>query len=96
MCYRYGLKPSEFWNSTYRELHVFVNANVKRREDEYKQEIVLFDALGDKIIDVIGRQKAKYTSLVKHRFKDLFKEELEPESHQQTIEEQIRILRSMK
>lgn len=90
------MMPSEFWNSTYRELHTFVEANVKKYENEYKQEIVLFDALGDKIIDVIGRQKAKYTSLVKHRFKDLFKEELEPTTHQQTIEEQIRILRSMK
>lgn len=91
------MKPSEFWSSTYRELSVFVNANSLQREQEFKQDIVLFNALGDKIIEVIGRKRPKNINLVRDVFKELFKEELEPSvPHQQTIEEQVRILRSMK
>ena len=91
------MKPSEFWSSTYRELSVFVNANSLQREQEFKQDIVLFNALGDKIIEVIGRKRPKNINLVRDVFKELFKEELEPSvQHQQTIEEQVRILRSMK
>lgn len=90
------MKPSEFWNCTYRELYVFVKANNSKSEEDYKKNIVLFDALGNKIIDVIGRKRPKGISLVKNTFKKLFEEELEPTYHQQTPEEQIRILRSMK
>ncbi len=86
--------PSEFWNCTYRELYQYVNSNSLQREKEYKKQIVLFDALGNKIIDVIGRRHPQNISLVNHTFKDLFEEELKP--HQQTIEEQIRNLRSRK
>ena len=90
------MMPSEFWNCTYRELSTFVNSNSLQREEQYKQEIILFDALGDKIIDVIGRTRPRNISLVRNTFKNLFEEELQPSTHQQTIEEQIRILRSMK
>ena len=82
------MKPSEFWSSTYRELSVFVNANSLQREQEFKQDIVLFNALGDKIIEVIGRKRPKNINLVRDVFKELFKEELEPSvPHQQTIED---------
>ncbi len=90
------MKPSEFWNCTYREAYTFVKSNSLQREEDYKKQIVLFDALGNKINDVIGRERPRNISLVRHTFKSLFKEELEPSSHQQTIEEQIKILRSMK
>lgn len=86
--------PSEFWNCTYRELYQYVNSNSLQREKEYKKQIVLFDALGDKIIDVIGRKHPKNISLVRNTFESLFEEELKP--HQQTIEEQIQNLRSRK
>lgn len=88
------MKPSEFWNCTYRELYVFVNSNSLQREEDTKQEIILLDALGEKIIDVIAKKHPKHISLVRNTFKSLFKEITEP--HQQTSEEQIRILRSMK
>ncbi len=91
------MTPNEFWNCTYREAYVFVNSNSLQREEDYKKNIILFDALGEKIINVIGRKRPKNVSLVRETFKNLFKEELKvSSSHQQTPEEQIRILRSMK
>ena len=91
------MKPEEFWNCTYRELFVFVKSNSLQREEEYKKNIILFDALGEKIINIIGRRKPKRISLVKETFKYLFEKDIKPElPHQQTPEEQIRILRSMK
>lgn len=88
------MKPHEFWNCTYREAYTFVEANKKYAELNYKKEIVLTDSLGDKIITGLTGIKPKRISLVRNIFKDLFKEELSPK--QQTIEEQIKILRGMK
>lgn len=90
------MQPSEFWNCTYKELYMYVNANSLQREEDYKKQIVLFDALGNKIIDIIGRKHPKNISLVHNTFKNLFEEELQPAFHYQTIDEQIKILRSMK
>ena len=68
-----------------------------QREEDYKKEIILFDALGEKIINALARKNPKNTSLVRDKFSDLFEKELNSEqNHQQTPEEQIRILRSMK
>lgn len=89
------MKPSEFWDSTYRELYTYAEANKKQRTEDFKREIVLFDALGNKLLSALASKKPKSVSLVKQTFKELFEEELAP-SKTQTIEEQIRILRSMK
>lgn len=88
------MKPNEFWKCTYREVYQFVKANQKHEEKEYKKEIVLFDSLGEKLLSALASRRPKKVSLVKNVFKDLFAEELSPKN--QTIEEQIRILRGMK
>lgn len=90
------MTPNEFYECTYKQLYTFVKANIDKDAEDYKKQIILFDSLGNKIIDVIGKQRPKGISLVRNTFKSLFKEELEPTYHQQTLEEQIRILRSMK
>lgn len=87
------MKPHEFWNCTYKEASEYVKANSLQREKDLKQEIVLFDALGEKIINAIARKKPKNISLVHDTFKELFKKELEKDGPQ-SIEEQIRNLRS--
>lgn len=89
------MKPSEFWNCTYRECYQYVKSNSLQREEEYKKNIILFDALGEKMIDALARRHPKHTSLVKDVFGSLFEKELNS-SKQQSIEEQVRILRSMK
>lgn len=88
--------PSEFLNCTYKQLVSFVNGRKNRENENFKNQIVLADALGNKIIDVIGRKKPKGISLIEDNFSLLFEEELKNKNHQQTIEEQIRNLRSRK
>ncbi len=88
--------PSEFLNCTYKQLVSFVNGHKNRENENFKNQIVLADALGNKIIDVIGRKKPKGISLIEDNFSLLFEEELKNRNHQQTIEEQIRNLRSRK
>lgn len=90
------MKPSDFWNCTYREAYSFAHSNSLQREEEYKKEIVLLEALGNKIVGAIATKRPKNVSLVADTFKELFEKELNPSPHVQTIEEQIRILRSMK
>lgn len=88
------MQPSEFYNCTYKELYDYFKANSEKSESDLKHEIQLFDSLGDKILGAIASKNPKNISLVRNTFKELFEEELKP--HQQTPEEQIRILRSMK
>lgn len=88
------MKPSEFWNCTYKEAYVFVKSNSLQRENDYKKDIILFDSLGNKILGALASKHPKNIDLIRTTFKELFKEELTP--HNQTIEEQIKILRSMK
>ena len=90
------MKPAEFWNCTYREAYLFARSNSLQKEEDYKRKIMILDALGNKILTAIATKRPKNISLVADTFKDLFKEELNPSSHVQTIEEQVRILRSMK
>ena len=86
------MKPNEFWNLTYREIYKYVDSNSLQRVQEYKEQVILFDALGNKIIGAIGAKRPKNVSLVSDTFKYLFKEELKDKP--QSIEEQIRNLRS--
>lgn len=88
------MKPKEFWDCTYREAYMFVKSNSLQKEIDYKKNIVLLDSLGEKILSALASRHPKRVDLVRTIFKDLFKEELTP--HNQTIEEQIKILRSMK
>lgn len=89
------MKPQEFWECTYRELSEYVKANVQQREEDYKKEIVLMDAYGNKLLTALATKRPKNISLVSNVFRELFKDELEQNKHQ-SIEEQIRNLRSRK
>lgn len=88
------MMPSEFWNSTYRELIVFVKANQEARKNRNKDLIVLAEGFGNKIIKAMSWKNPKNKSLIYDIFKALFEEETKAKV--QTPEEQIRILRSMK
>ena len=86
------MKPEEFWNCTYREALLFANSNSLQREQEYKQQIILFERYGNKIIKAFSMKNAKNINLVKDTFKKLFEEELKPKP--QSVEEQIRNMRN--
>lgn len=89
------MTPQEFYDCTYKDVKEYVEYNSLQREKELKNQITLYEAVTDKMISATKWNKPKYISLTKDTFKELFESELKPKDGQ-TIEEQIRILRSMK
>lgn len=85
------MKPSEYWNARYREVVLFCNVNLFKITDNIKQNIELFEAVTDKIImsNSLCVKKPKIIKL-KEMFGKLFKRK------EQTLEEQIKMLREMK
>ena len=75
LCYYFNMKPSEFWNSTYREVNTYSQANLIRNMDNFKQEIRLQEAVTNKLIlaDAMSNKKPKIILLQK-TFEKLFPE----------------------
>ena len=72
------MKPSEFGNCSYREAFLFANSYNKRREEDAKSQIVLFERVTDKMISMNAfAKKPKYISLIKDNYRELFKDELD-------------------
>lgn len=88
------MKPNEFYNCTYKEAKEFVEYNSLQRKNELKNNIQLLEGMADKIISATKWNKPKYISLVKNIFKDLFEEFKEGNNQNQSLQDQIRILRS--
>lgn len=93
LCYYFNMKPNEFWSSTYREVTLFCQMNLIRITDNFKLEVTLQDEATNKLIqaDPMITRNPKNKSL-KEIFVNLFKQK----EDEQTIEEQISLLRSMK
>lgn len=72
------MNPNEFWNSTYKEINIYTQANLCRIIDEFKQEIKLQEAITDKLImaDAMSNRKPKIIPLQK-TFENLFVENKE-------------------
>ena len=85
------MKPSEYWDARYREVVLFCNVNLIKIKDNVKQNIELFEAVTDKVImaNYLCVKKPKIIKL-KEMFVKLFKRK------EQTLEEQIKMLREMK
>lgn len=87
------MKPNEFWNSTYREVHVFTQANLSKVMDDMRTEIKLQEAITDKLImaDAMSQRRPKVIPLQK-TFQKLFPEN---EDEIQTPEEITRRMRTI-
>lgn len=87
------MKPDEYWNCTYREIQAFCNSNICRKIDDIKQDIQLFELTSDKVIQSNPYivKNPKQIRLIKE-----YSEFFEQEEREQTPEEQIAILRSLK
>ena len=98
-CFKYGIRPNEFYELTYKDAVEYVNQNVLRTTEEHKRNIQLYEAFGNKIIGALqfSSKKNKNISLIKDVYDELFKEELEAHNKNnqiQSVEEQIKNLRS--
>lgn len=86
------MKPSEFWNCTYREINIFTQTNLCKMTDEFRQEITLQEAVTDKLImaDSMSNKRPKIIPLHK-TFENLF-----PENSQNTEQSVAEITRRMR
>lgn len=93
LSYYFNMKPEEFWNSTYREINMFTQANLYRILDEFKQQIQLQEAVTNKLImaDSMSNRRPKIIPLQK-TFEKLFPEK---EEDIQSPEEIARKMREM-
>ncbi len=72
------MKPHEFWDSTYREVKLYVESRSLQCEFEIKQNIRLAENLGNKLVNAgLTAKNPKNVSLIKDIYPELFKEELE-------------------
>lgn len=89
------MKPQEFWNSTYKEINNFTQANLSRKLDDFRQEIRLQEAVTDKLImaDAMSTRHPKINSL-QQTFKKIFpKEEIKIQSPQEITRKMRELMR---
>lgn len=65
--------PKEFWNMTYKEINSFCQANLIRLQDDFKRNIVLQEAVTDKIIQADSMNKRPKIVPLRKMFKEMFK-----------------------
>lgn len=71
------MKPHEFWDSTYRDVKLYVESRSSQIEFELKSQIKLADELGDKLNNFsMICKKPKNISLIEDVYKELFEKEL--------------------
>lgn len=85
------MKPDEFWNSTYREINLYTQANLCYVMDKFKQEITLQEAVTDKEImaDAMSNRRPKIIPLQK-TFKNLFKQDEQKTQSPEEIAKRMR------
>ena len=94
LCYYFSMKPSEFWNSRYREIDMFTQANLCRIVDDFRQEIRLQEAVTDKLIqaDAMSNRRPRIVPLQK-TFEKIFPKRKEDEN--QSPKEIMRRMRAI-
>lgn len=88
------MKPDEFWNCEYRCINTFLQTNMVRILDDFKMQIMLQEAVTDKLIKADSMSKRPKVIPLKKMFAKLF--ETEPKIRYQTPQEQIARLRKLK
>ena len=94
LAYYFSMKPEEFWNCEYRYINTFLQINMIRILDDFKIQIMLQEAVTDKLIKADSMSKRPKVIPIKKMFAKLF--ETEPKIKYQSPEEQITRLRKLK
>lgn len=58
LAYYFGMKPSEFWNERYKSVSLYCEANLIKLQDDFKQQIILQEAVTDKLIQADSMSNA--------------------------------------
>ena len=88
------MKPDEFWECEYRYINTFLQINMIRILDDLKMQIMLQEAVTDKLIKADSMSKRPKIIPLKKMFSKLFN--TEPKIHYQSPQEQIARLRKLK
>lgn len=94
LAYYFNMKPDEFWNCEYRHINTFLQTNMVRILDDFKMQIMLQEAVTDKLIKADSMSKRPKVIPLKKMFAKLF--ETEPKIKYQSPQEQIARLRKLK
>lgn len=84
------MKPYEFWNSTYREINVFIQVHLIKLKDDLKREINLQEAVTNKLIRADSMSKRPKIIPIRDSYKELFKEEEQRIMSPQEIKRKMR------
>lgn len=83
------MKPSEFWNSTARDVYTYFNSRAIRKLDDFRNEINLAEALTNKLLAGDCMNQNSKILMIKDSFPELF----EKEEEEQTLEEQRKLFK---
>ena len=75
LCYYFDMKPQEFWNSTYRQINIYMQTHLIKIVDDLKREINLQEAVTNKMIRADSMSKRPKIIPIRDSYKELFKEE---------------------
>lgn len=67
------MKPKEFWECTYREVVLFCEVNLIGRNEQFKSDIILQEAVTNKLIQADGMSKRPKVVSLRKMFGGLFK-----------------------
>lgn len=94
LAYYFNMKPNEFWECEYRNLNIFLQINMIRILDDFKMQIMLQEAVTDKLIKADSMSKRPKVVSLKKMFNKLFEEK--NKVHYQSPKEQMERLRKLK
>jgi len=84
------MKPSEFWDSTYRELNIYTQVNLAKITDKLKTQINLHEAATNKLIKADSMSKRPKIELIRDNYKELFKQDEEEAMSTEEITRRMR------
>lgn len=73
LAYYFNIKPSEFWNSRYREMQLYCEMQSIKIIEDFKQQITLQEAVTDKMIQADSMSKKPKIVPLRKMFEELFK-----------------------
>ncbi len=88
------MRPSEFWNSNYRAINLYIQTHLIKIKDDLKREINLYEVITNKMIKADSMSKRPKIIPIRDSYKELFKEEkqriMSPEQIKRKMREVMR------
>lgn len=74
LAYYFNMKPQEFWNCEYKTINTYLQTNMTKILDDFKLQIVLQEAVTDKLIRADSMSKRPKITPLRKMFNKLFKQ----------------------